>query len=569
MLTASEERDAMIEGLNAGADDYITKSGDFEVLRGRIRAQLRRKHFEDENRTIREELHRKEVETAREQAANRAKSAFLANMSHELRTPLNAILGFSELMIDAKPGQYPDQTKTRFLVQIHSSGKHLLGLINDILDLSKIEAGQMELRLKVVSVAEVVAQVASTVEPLAAQKQIHLVFSAPDAGQVLADEGKLKQMVLNLVSNAIKFTPDGGTVTIAAARVADRLQIVVTDTGIGIAEVDIPRLFKEFQQVDSSANRNQQGTGLGLALTRSLALLHGGDVWVESEVGKGSRFTIDLPLEARGFVRTSNGPHGRAEPADTSRALVIVVEDDPVAAELLTRQIEHAGFRTEVARTGAEALTLAKEQTPAAITLDILLPDMDGWEVMTRLKRDEATSHIPVVVVSVVDNPELGRALGALDYFVKPVVAKELVSRLRNFNFEHKTNGRQTTVLVVDDEEANRDWVRQVLEPAGFEVILAGGGQEAIELARSKKPDVMMLDLLMPEVNGFDVVQALAEHESTRSLPVMVLTAKHLTEADIDQLNGHVSTIIRRGSSGAVDLIGQLHVVLNTKVVEA
>jgi CheY-like chemotaxis protein len=214
-------------------------------------------------------------------------------------------------------------------------------------------------------------------------------------------------------------------------------------------------------------------------------------------------------------------------------------------------------------------LTLAKEQTPAAITLDILLPDMDGWEVMTRLKRDEATSHIPVVVVSVVDNPELGRALGALDYFVKPVVAKELVSRLRNFNFEHKTNGRQTTVLVVDDEEANRDWVRQVLEPAGFEVILAGGGQEAIELARSKKPDVMMLDLLMPEVNGFDVVQALAEHESTRSLPVMVLTAKHLTEADIDQLNGHVSTIIRRGSSGAVDLIGQLHVVLNTKVVEA
>jgi CheY-like chemotaxis protein len=343
----------------------------------------------------------------------------------------------------------------------------------------------------------------------------------------------------------------------------------VSDTGIGIAELDIPRLFKEFQQVDSSANRNQQGTGLGLALTRSLALLHGGDVWVESEVGKGSRFTIDLPLEARGVLRTSSGPHGRAQAADTSRQLVIVVEDDPVAAELLTRQMEHAGFRTEVARTGAEALTLAKQHMPAAITLDILLPDMDGWEVMTRLKRDEATSHIPVVVVSVVDNPELGRALGALDYFVKPVVAKELVSRLRNFNFEHKTNGRQTSVLVVDDEDANRDWVKQVLEPAGFEVILASGGQEAIELARSRKPDVMMLDLLMPEVNGFDVVQALAEHESTRSLPVIVLTAKHLTEADIDQLNGHVSTIIRRGSSGAVDLIGQLHVVLNKKVVEA
>jgi CheY-like chemotaxis protein len=378
-------------------------------------------------------------------------------------------------------------------------------------------------------------------------------------------------MVLNLVSNAIKFTADGGTVTIAAARVADRLQIVVSDTGIGIAEVDIPRLFKEFQQVDSSANRDQQGTGLGLALTRRLAILHGGNVWVESELGKGSRFTIDLPFEARGLVRTSTGPHGGVPAAagDSSRPLVIVVEDDPVAAELLTRQIEHAGFRTEVARTGGEALTMAQERRPAAITLDILLPDLDGWEVITRLKRDESTSDIPVIVVSVVDNPELGRALGALDYFVKPVEAKELVSRLRNFNLEHKTKGQQTRVLVVDDEATNRDWLKQVLEPAGFEVILASGGQEALELARSRKPDVMMLDLLMPGVNGFDVVQALAEEESIRAIPVIVLTAKHLTQADIDQLNGHVSTIIRRGSSGAVDLIGQLHVVLNKKVVEA
>jgi signal transduction histidine kinase/CheY-like chemotaxis protein len=500
--------------------------------------------------------------------ANRHKTLFLANMSHELRTPLNAILGFSELLIDATNDQFPIETRKRFLEQIHSSGKHLLGLINDILDLSKIEAGQMELRLQMVSVAGAVAEVAATVEPLAAQKQIHLEFEAAGAGQILADESKLKQMILNLLSNAIKFTPDGGKVTTKAARALDRLQIVVSDNGIGIAAQNIERLFKEFQQVDSGVNRKQQGTGLGLALTRSFALLHGGDVRVESELGKGSRFTIDLPLEARAPFRVpSNQDRSETASGDFARPLVIVVEDDPGAAELLSRQIGRAGFRTEIARTGAEALTLAKERKPVAITLDILLPDVDGWEVLTQLKRDEATSDIPVIVVSVVDNPDLGNALGALDYFVKPVDAKDLVNRLSNFDFKHKAGGRQVCVLVVDDEAANRDWLKHVLEPAGFKVAVARGGKEAIEMARSHNPDVVMLDLLMPEVNGFDVVAALGEHESTRSIPIMVLTAKHLTEADIDLLNGHVSTVLRRGSTGAADVVHQLHVILNKRAV--
>ena len=503
--------------------------------------------------------------------ANRHKTVFLANMSHELRTPLNAILGFSELLIDSTNGQFPDATKMRFLEQIHSSGKHLLGLINDILDLSKVEAGQMELRLQMVSVADVVSQVASTVEPLAAQKQIHMEFEAASAGQVLADEGKVKQMILNLVSNAIKFTPAGGTVTIKAARVVDRLEIVVSDNGIGIAEKDLQRVFKEFQQVDSGVNRKQQGTGLGLALTRSFAILHGGNVRAESEPGKGSRFTIDLPVEARSpdhVRRPANGGFGKAI-GDVSRPLVVLVEDDPVAAELLARQIEAAGFRTEIARTGIDAVAMAKQLKPAAITLDIMLPDVDGWEVLTRLKRDAATSDIPVIVVSVVDNPALGTALGALDYFVKPVDAKELVNRLSRFNFNRKSGGRQTRVLVVDDEAANRDWLKHVLEPAGFKVLLAKGGQQAIKLARSLKPDLVMLDLLMPEVNGFEVVEALSGHEATKAIPIMVLTAKHLTEADIDQLNGHVSSILKRGSTGAVDLLGQLQAVLNKRAVEA
>jgi len=500
--------------------------------------------------------------------ANRHKSVFLANMSHELRTPLNAILGFSELLIDSKNGQFPAATRLRFLEQIHTSGKHLLGLINDILDLSKIEAGQMELRLQMVSVADVVSQVTSIVEPLVVQKQLHLKSDAGGAGQILADEGKLKQMILNLVSNAIKFTPAGGTVTVTARRVGDRLEIVVSDNGMGIAEHDLDRLFKEFQQIDSGANRKQQGTGLGLVLTRRLAVLHGGNVRAESELGTGSRFTIDLPVESRSPDRAPRASSGipKAAVVDLSRPLVLVVEDDPASAELLSRQIEGAGFRTENARNGIEAMAMAKERKPVAITLDILLPEVDGWEVMTLLKRDEATSDIPVIIVSVVDDPELGKALGALDYFVKPVNAKELVQRLSNYNF--KSGDGQTLILVVDDEAANREWLKHVLEPLGFTVLIASGGLEAIDLARSRKPALVMLDLLMPDVNGFDVVEALSGNEATRTIPIMVLTAKSLTRAEIDQLNGRVSIILKRGSTGAVALLSQLHAVLNRRAVE-
>ena len=501
--------------------------------------------------------------------ANRHKTVFLANMSHELRTPLNAILGFSELLIDSENGQFPAATTLRFLEQIHSSGKHLLELINDILDLSKIEAGQMELHLQMVSVEDVVSQVAGIVEPLVAQRRIRLEFEATGAGQILADEGKLKQMIMNLVSNAIKFTSDGGEVTIKAARAVDRLEIVVSDNGIGIAEDDIKRLFKEFQQVDSEANRKQQGTGLGLVLTRSFAILHGGDVRVESELGKGSRFTIYLPLEARSPDRVPRAPDRKIEAAvDVSRPLVLVVEDDPASAELITRQIERAGFRTENARNGLEALAMAKEHKPVAITLDILLPGVDGWEVLGRLKRDDMTRDVPVIVVSVVDNPELGTALGALDYFVKPVDSKELVKRLNSFTSKPKSNGQQARILIVDDEAANRDWLMHVLEPAGFKVIFATGGQEAIQLARSGKPDLVVLDLLMPEVSGFDVVEALSKHKATKGIPIIVLTAKQLTDADLDQLDGHVSTILSRGSIGAVDLIGELQVALNIPAVK-
>ena len=502
------------------------------------------------------------------QEANRHKTVFLANMSHELRTPLNSILGFSEMLIDAPNGQFPDATRMRFLAQIHSSGKHLLGLINDILDLSKVEAGQMELRLTRFSVADLAGQVLATAEPLAARKHITLQLETAGADQIVADDGKLKQMILNLVSNAIKFTPEGGTVIIAAAQLLDRMVISVADNGIGIAEKDLKRIFTEFQQVDSGSNRTQQGTGLGLALTRSFAALHGGEVRVESELGKGSRFTIDIPIDSHpGHTAAAAGVTEVA--GDVSIPLVLIVEDDPASAELLARQIARGGFRTKVARTGAEAMAMVDKLKPDAITIDVLLPDIDGWEILKRLKANHETNRIPVILVSIVDNRELGAALGASDYFVKPVDAKELVKRLGTFEFKNKVGGRLTRILVVDDLPANREWLKHVLEPAGFKVILAKGGREGIELARSRKPDLVMLDLVMPDVDGFEVVQALGEDPVTKAIPIMVITAKQLTEADVGQLSGHVATIVERGSIGDVDLLAKLVAALHRPAVPA
>ncbi len=498
--------------------------------------------------------------------ANEHKSVFLANMSHELRTPLNAIIGFSELMIDAKDSQFDQPTQKRFLGQIHTSGKHLLGLINDILDLSKVEAGQMDLRVQAVQVESVIAQVVSIVEPLARQKNITIKAGAGDAGDINADLGKLRQMLLNLVSNAIKFTPEQGTVTISGKRVPGAVEIAVADTGIGISAEDQAHIFHEFFQVDTGPGRREQGTGLGLALTRRFALLHGGDVKVRSHLGQGSVFTIRLPLgagaAAKPAVVTDDAPRKSVDP---SKPLVLVVEDDLSAAELITRQLESAGFRTYVSRTGIDAIAQAKVLHPAAITLDILLPELDGWEVLSRLKRDDETSHIPVVVVSVVDNPDLGKALGALDYFVKPVDGRLLVERLSRFKHAAGPNNGATNVLVVDDESANRVWLQRILEPAGFNVITATGGREAIEMARTSPPDIVLLDLMMPEVTGFDVVEALRSDPHTRDTPIMILTARHLTEADKRQLNGHVSTILSRGSLGSSDIVSLLNDVIEKK----
>jgi len=491
--------------------------------------------------------------------ANLHKSEFLANMSHELRTPLNAILGFSELMLDDTSDRYDAAMRQKFLSQINSSGKHLLGLINDILDLSKVEAGQMTLNITPVSIVDIVRDVLSIVEPISAKKKIRINADIAAAGPVEADAGKLKQMLLNLLSNAVKFTPEAGLVTIATERLNNVIEISIADTGIGIAESDIARLFKEFQQLDAGAGHQQEGTGLGLALTKRLAQLHGGDVRVVSERGKGSVFTITLPLRPADARQPIPVPHQVASAMKDKRPLVLVVEDNLQAGELLVRLLDRGGFHAEIALSGIEALAKARELQPVAITLDVILPGLDGWDVLAQLKRDEATRDIPVIVVSVVDKPELGRALGAIDYFVKPVDGNALLRQLGKYTFTNRAGTEETRILVVDDEPANLQWLEGFLKPAGFSVISAHGGREGIDLATAQRPHLILLDLMMPDVSGFDVVEALHRDDATRSIPIMILTAKDLTDEDKRQLNGSVAAIMSRGTTGAQDLLGWLN----------
>jgi PAS domain S-box-containing protein len=508
-----------------------------------------------EAKKTQEALHHAQQEAER---ANLVKSQFLASMSHELRTPLNAILGFSELLSDDKTGRFDEATRRRFLDQIHSSGEHLLQLINDILDLSKVEAGQMDLQLKPVELGSLIDEARATVEPLAQSKAIVLNGEPGPELHLIADAAKVKQMLLNLLSNAIKFTPNGGRIQIRWRQVDSWAEIAVSDTGIGIAAEDLGRLFTEFQQLDAGPARQQEGTGLGLALTRRFAELHGGQVTVESALGKGSTFTLRLPLEATALRAPAPLEPPQATASDLRRPLVLVVDDNPQAAEILARTMGAGGFRIKVARTGPEALKMARDLKPVAITLDILLPEVDGWEVLNRLKADEATRNIPVIVVSVVDNPALGRALGAFDYFVKPVDGKALLSRLSQYAFTNKVKTEPVRVLVVDDEKANLDLLEALLKPAGFAVIRAGGGWEGIDLARSQMPNLILLDLMMPDLTGFDVVEALRAEEATRSIPIMVLTAKALTEDDKRALNGQVAAIFQRNSVAGTELIAWL-----------
>ena len=484
------------------------------------------------------------------EAVSRHKSEFLANMSHELRTPLNAIIGYSE-MLEEEAQDLGQEAFVPDLAKINTAGKHLLELINSVLDLSKIEAGKMDLYLETFAVADTIRDIAAVIQPLAEKNRNRLdVRCAPDAGSMYADLTKLRQALFNLLSNACKFTEEGVvglTVSREAVDGMDRLVFAVTDTGIGMTPEQMERLFQEFSQADASVTRRYGGTGLGLALSRRLARMMGGDITVESEAGRGSTFTMHVPAAV---AKAGSEPTLTVTPA-TGAETVLVIDDDPAVRDLVQRFLAKEGYRVAVASSGEEGLRLAKELRPDAITLDVIMPGLDGWAVLSRLKADADLAEIPVIMLTLVDDRNLGYTLGATEYLTKPLDRERLLAALR----KHR---QDLPVLVVDDDPAIRELLRRQLEGDGYRVVEAENGRVALERLHDGAPGLIVLDLMMPEMDGFEFMEELRRQESWSGIPVIVLTSKDVTAEDQQRLNGGVERVIQKGAYTRESLLGEV-----------
>ncbi|MDN3515389.1 MAG: protoglobin domain-containing protein [Candidatus Brocadia sp.] len=498
---------------------------------------------------LEEKVRLAEIQTRKLEAANKAKSEFLANMSHELRTPLNAIIGFSEVLRDKLCGDLNEE-QMDFVMDIHSSGNHLLQMINDILDLSKVESGKLELKYEEFEIGKAIEAVLITLKGLALKKSLTIkTILRHSSDRLSADPVKFKQIMYNLLSNAIKFTLENGKISIQTKLNRDKkdfIEVAVTDTGIGIAPEDYPKIFVEFSQVDSSYSRKFEGTGLGLALTKKLVEMHGGKIGFESKVGAGSTFRFTLPMYSTAPLNKRREVVPLPE-KPVSHGTVLVVEDDPKTSELLCVFLNKSGYQTITAFDGEDALLKAKKFKPFAITLDIMLPKKDGWEVLKELKEDKDVKDIPVLVISIIDNKDIGFGLGATDYLSKPVSRSDLLSKLTSYGLLPVVNNSPTRVLIIDDDPKSVELLNTLLSSEGYDVLKASGGKEGIDKTFLYKPDLILLDLMMPEVSGFDVVDTLKTSPETNTIPIIVITSKDLTQADKDKLNHCVSLVVKKG----------------------
>ncbi len=498
-----------------------------------------------------------ELEVARDQAviATRHKSEFLANMSHELRTPLNAVIGFSEVLLEKMFGDV-NPKQEEYLQDILSSGRHLLALINDILDLAKIESGRLELELNTFDLPTALQNALALVHERANRHGLRLNLELDERlGEFTADERKVRQILLNLLSNALKFTPDGGTISLIAALTSTAVEISVTDTGIGIAQADQEHIFKEFFQSGDYV-RKREGTGLGLALTKKFVELHGGLISVQSEKGQGSRFTFTLPI--RGALDKAKPAVAGVSPRPFPSPLVLVVEDDLAAAKLLSIYLTEAGFAVEIAQDAQTGLEKARMLSPAVITLDIMMPEIDGWDLLTRIKADPFMASIPVVIVSIVDERGRGFALGATDYLIKPVERDTMVNAIQRVARMSKVADRHATILTIDDDPLLLELMEAILKPEGFTIVKARGGSEGIQLARQHRPDLIVLDLLMPDLDGFQVVDELKHDPLARSIPILVLTNKTLSREEKERLNGQISDLKQKAEFNRVEFVAHI-----------
>jgi signal transduction histidine kinase/CheY-like chemotaxis protein len=491
------------------------------------------------------------------EAASQAKSAFLASMSHELRTPLNAIIGYSEMLSEEAaesngPNILPD------LEKIRTAGKHLLELINSVLDLSKIEAGKMELFVEVFSVERLIRDVEDVIRPLASKNGNKLTVTVePGTGEMRADQTKVRQSVFNLVSNACKFTSKGEISLQVSRDRRDFICFQVKDTGIGMNPVQVSRLFESFIQVDSSLSRKFGGTGLGLALSRRFARMMGGDIEVSSEPGKGSVFTLRIPSDV-----VIPDPKRKAASSTAPRSgVILAIDDDPDIHDMLRRNMSRYGYSVEVARNGEDGLRLAKELQPLAITLDVMMPGTDGWTVLGRLKSDPLTADIPVVMLTIVDNKNLGYALGAADYITKPVDRDRLASILKRYQA-----AGLNSALIVEDDVNSREMISRMLESQGWHVRQAANGREGLEELARERPSVILLDLMMPEVDGFQFLDELHRHPEWKDVPILVVTAKELTSEERQRLNGNVSRVLQKGSYQKHELVEQVSQMVASRI---
>ena len=506
---------------------------------------------------------------ARDQAmqATVAKSRFLANMSHELRTPLNAVIGITEMLIeDAEDAS--QQSIIEPLQRISRAGKHLLELINEVLDLSKIEAGKLDLHDEDIQVGALVGDLIGAAQPLAAKNDNRLVVECPsETGLMRADQTRLRQIVLNLLSNACKFT-EKGTVSLTVSRHLDKgeewIRFRVSDTGIGMTPEQLGRLFQEFTQADSSTTRKYGGTGLGLAITDRLCQMMGGSIAVESKEGAGTTFTVTLPARYRaktGSPRPSDGGtrYPPSAPPVRRSNRVLVIDDDPTVLDMMRRYLSREGFDVVTAQDGSEGVTLARELMPSVITLDIMMPDSSGWSVLQALKGDPDLAAIPVIMISILDEQQRGIALGASGYLNKPIDRRKLATLLANF----KTAGKPRA-LIIDDDDAARMMIGRVLRAEGWVVNEAANGSIGLQQLAVVRPDLILLDLLMPEMDGFEFLAQCRSDPDRRNIPVIIVTAADLSAAQRERLNGGVDHILRKAAYPRDELLHEIRRLVAT-----
>ncbi|MCG8353290.1 MAG: response regulator [Chloroflexales bacterium] len=489
--------------------------------------------------------------------ANQMKSQFLATMSHELRTPLNSIINFTRILISGVRGPV-NEGQVDYLNRVCASGEHLLGLINDILDLSKIEAGRMELYKEPCQVNELAQHVVATAAGLIKEKPIELHQDiAPNIPAIMVDRTRIRQIMLNLLSNAAKFT-DAGAITLRIFQEKDQIIVSLSDTGIGIVPEYLDTIFEEFRQVDGESNRRYGGTGLGLAICQRLVELHGGRIWVESVVGEGSTFSFSLPIETDSPTQMTNIEAPELDtPFNPNAPVVIVIDDDPAAIEIVTSYLKRDGYAVYGVRDSRRALDEARRLRPAAIILDILMPHKDGWEILTELKADTKLQAVPVVLYTIAEERQLGMHLGASAYLLKPIDEAQLRGTVNQL----VSSGG--IVLVIDDDPDVLEMVSSQLGQTGScQVITANGGQAGLELVAAQRPDVIILDLMMPDVDGFAVLEQLERNPNTYDIPVVVLTAKDLTADERNVLNRRVRTLLAKRAAALEDLAGKVAALL-------